>query len=222
VGAAAIGETSADMAPVYEFEPATAGYRYAAIRKMGDGRRYIRVSQFVMPWFSLIPPEEIPEGDRLVIITTPVDDYNCVHWMLRYNRVRPVKSSWVNPTDTPGYWPPLPPAGPEQNWGQDRAAMARGHWSGFHHLNTEDFAMGMSQGRIADRTKEYLNAGDRAVVLLRKQLLDTLRQFMAGKDMPLSHHDEIPYASIKADALKLAENVSWRAAALTRADAEVA
>ncbi len=199
-----------DTAPTYDFHPQPSGYRYAAIRKLPNGDAYIRVNQFVMPWFAFICPEETPEGDRLVIITTPNDDLNSTHWMVRYNRVRPLKPSYANPAEDRGNWPPLPPGGPADNWGQDREAMAAGHFTGFNHVNTEDFAVAASQGRIVDRSQEYLNAGDRAVVMFRRQLLTTVREFMEQKPLSLVDHVQIEYRQIKADALVIPQTQSWR------------
>jgi nitrite reductase/ring-hydroxylating ferredoxin subunit len=206
-----IGLAKEDGAPVYEFEPTPAGYRYAAIRTLPDGMRYVRVNDFVMPWYALICPEK-PRGTRLVIITVPTDDLHCVHRMLRYNPFHPLdEPDFLYPAPDPGNFPPLPPDG--ENWGQDRAAMARGHWSGFHHVNTEDFAATVSMGPITDRSEEYLNSGDRAVIRTRKHLLDTVREHMAGKELTLAQHDTIPYASMRAVMGLLSESEDWRAIA---------
>jgi phenylpropionate dioxygenase-like ring-hydroxylating dioxygenase large terminal subunit len=212
VGATEVG---VDTAPLYEFEPRKYGFCVAAVRRMPDGNNYIRVNHFAMPWYSFICPEEMPEGDRLVIMTTPVDNENCIHWSLRYNRFRPLKPSYVNPAEAHdrGSYPPAPPGGPETSWGQDRAAMARGHFSGFHVLNTEDFAVEESQGAILDRSQEYLNAGDRSVVQLRKELLNAVTQYVAGEFSPQKHGD-LSYRSIKADALVLATDARWQEASL--------
>jgi phthalate 4,5-dioxygenase oxygenase subunit len=78
------------------------------------------------------------------------------------------------------YPPPLP--GDRSNrWGQDREAMRRGSFSGFpQHLAHEDQAAGYSQGKIAKRTREYLNAGDAGVVRMRNWLLSAVKDFEAG------------------------------------------
>jgi len=207
-----IGDAGVDVAPTYEFDMQNSGYCYAALRKLRDGTFYTRVTQFVMPWYAFIAPEEMPEGDRLVIFSTPVDDTNTVHWMLRYNRVRTLKPSYVNPVDDPSNFPPAAPGNRDTVWGQDRDAMRRGHFSGFHHINTEDFAVAESQGPIADRSKEYLNSGDRAVVQFRKQLLQTAKEYAAGKKMSLAQHDEINYAEARAAAFILRPGEDWHAA----------
>jgi phthalate 4,5-dioxygenase len=208
--ALAIPGAGVDTAPIYEFQDQSSGYQYAAIRKTASGGRYIRVNRFVMPWYAFICPEEIPEGDRLVIFSTPIDDYNTTHWMLRYNRVRPLKPSFMNPVEDRSNFPPLPPGDSENAWGQNRQAMADGHFSGFSHVNTEDFAVAQSQGQILDRATEYLNEGDRAVVMMRRQLLDTARAYESGAPMPLAEHKSIPYPQLRADALELPAGEPWQ------------
>jgi phthalate 4,5-dioxygenase oxygenase subunit len=65
--------------------------------------------------------------------------------------------------------------------GQDRAAMKES-WSGYSGIEQEDVIMALSMGPIVDRTKENLVAADRAVVHLRRRLLDSLRLHEAGDD----------------------------------------
>jgi phenylpropionate dioxygenase-like ring-hydroxylating dioxygenase large terminal subunit len=207
-----IGLALDDGAPVYDIDTTSSGFRYAAIRKLKNGSQYIRVNQFVLPWYQFICPEKIPDGPRLCIISIPVDDTHCVHRVVRYNPYVPLEPDYLNPVGAdPGNFPPYFPPG--ENWGQDRAAMAQGHWSGFHHVNTEDFAAAVSQGPITDRSQEYLNSGDRAVILTRKQLLDTVKEFRAGKELRLVQHASIPYPDIRPVADVMSESTEWRAIA---------
>lgn len=199
-----------DGAPVYEFEDTPSGYRYAAIRGTNDGRRFVRVNEFVVPWFQFICPEK-DDGARLTIVSVPVDDTHCIHRMIRYNPLAPLTPDYIFPAPDPTNYPPLPPPG--DNWGQDRAAMAEGHWSGFHHVNTEDFAVTLSMGPITDRTEEYLNAGDRGVIRARKQLLEMVKSSMTGKPLDLARHEQIPYATIRAAAAVQTPADDWRAIA---------
>jgi phthalate 4,5-dioxygenase oxygenase subunit len=202
---------SFDTAPTYEFQSVAGGYRYAAIRNAPDEKSYIRVNQFVMPWYAFICPEEMPDGDRLVIFSTPNDDLHTTHWMIRYNRSRPLKPSYANPAPDRGDYPPAPTAGPEGHWGQDRDAMEAGHFSGFtRHLNTEDFAVAWSQGRIADRSREFLNEGDLAVVWLRRHLLAAVREHINGEEISGVKGLAESYRAIKADALLIPKIGDWK------------
>jgi phthalate 4,5-dioxygenase len=199
-----------DAAPTLEFESWPGGYSYVAKRNLKDGNQYCRITQFVMPWYCFICPEELKHNDRLVIITTPVDDTHCTHFQLRYNYWKPLSPSWMNPAPDPTNYPPLPPGGPESNWGQDRFLM-KTHFTGFRHLNTEDFVIAQSLGPIAPRAREYLNHGDLAVVKLRRLLLGAVREFMEGRQPEQAQHEKIPYSRIRASAGVLPKGGDWLA-----------
>jgi len=200
-----------DLAPIYDVDQLDGGFRYAAIRNMNTGNKYIRVSQFVMPWYCFIPPRDFPDGDRLVLMSTPVDDTHVTYWNVVYNPVKPLSPSYQVPAEDPDNFPPATVGGRENAWGQDRGAMARGHFTGFAHLNTEDFAVGESQGAIADRSKEWLNAGDRAVVEMRRLLLDLVKgtDTASGK-IAAFPHDKIDYQTVRAYADVTPDASSWR------------
>ena len=89
--------------------------------------------------------------------------------------------------------------------------MSRGHFSGFPHLNTEDFAVGESQGPIADRSNEYLNSGDLAIVRVRKLLLDMATPAAnAGKSVVEFPHDKVDYTDARSYSDVIDESKDWR------------
>ena len=66
-------------------------------------------------------------------------------------------------------------------WGQDRALMDAGHFTGFgRSLLEEDVVIQSSMGPILDRTKENLSSSDVAVAHLRRMLLDAVAAVDAG------------------------------------------
>jgi phthalate 4,5-dioxygenase oxygenase subunit len=70
----------------------------------------------------------------------------------------------------------------DDNWGQDRDAMRRGHFSGFTgNLLQEDVIAQLSMGPIVDRTRERLSSADVAVVHARRLLLDALEHVERGE-----------------------------------------
>ena len=207
-GLGAVGVATKNTAPVYEFQDRPNGFRYAAIRKYDDGTSYVRVNEYVAPWYSFICPEEVPDGDRVTLMSTPVDDENCVHWMIRYNPFAAIKASYVT-TDTPNSYPPQPPGGPDTVWGQDRASMKSTSFTGFHHVITEDFVVAESQGRIADRSKEFMNAGDRAVVRVRQILLQAVKNSVEGDTPIRPSEDGIAYSQVRATGSISNEPFDW-------------
>jgi phthalate 4,5-dioxygenase len=217
-GLAEVGNAGADSAPVYEFEDTPGGFRYAAIRHLPDGKRYIRVNQYVAPWFSFICPDQVPDGERLCLISVPTDDTNAVHWMVRYSPHRPLQPSYMMPKPVPSNpdadrssWPPNPPGTAENIWGQDREAMRNGSFTGFtEHLVTEDFVVAESQGAIVDRSKEFLNQGDRAVIAVRRILLDAVKAFQRGEPHAITRHENVAYPAVRPTGDVVDETADWR------------
>jgi phenylpropionate dioxygenase-like ring-hydroxylating dioxygenase large terminal subunit len=215
IGALAQGKGGAQdaakkTAPRYEIEDQAYGFRYAAHRDLDEERTYTRVNVFVAPWMGFICPGDTPEGDRTLIMTVPCNDVSNLHFMVRYNPFKVLTSNYFTHFSNPNNWPPHPPGGLEESWGQDRELMKRGGVTGFTNITTEDFAVGLSMGPIVDRTKEHLSAGDLAVVRLRRQLLAAVREHEGGQRAPLARTEEIDYASVRPVADQIQAGADWR------------
>lgn len=198
------------LAPIYEFEDRKGGFRYAAIRKLPDGNQYIRVTEYTAPWYTFISSEDGGEGDRSCVMSVPVDDETTVYWTVRYSPFKALGPSPYNPVEDRTSWPPYIVGGADQRWGQDREAMRNGSFSGYHFVTTEDFAVSESQGALVDRRGEYLNSGDRAIVRLRRLLLESVRDFQRGNVPALARHEEIPYPSIRVTGDVVPASFDWR------------
>ena len=172
--------TADNTAPRYDVELTPYGLKAAALRGLQSGQTYVRVTELVFPYVSYIPPSNMSTGDRLTIITTPVDDEHSVQYFVRYNIDKPIShDDWHALADPDAF---APVQGDRRNaWGQDRAAMAQGNFSGFNHLQLEDFVMQTSMGAIADRTQEQLCNGDQVIVRARRLYLERVRDFIEGK-----------------------------------------
>lgn len=198
------------LAPKLEFEERPYGYRYAAVREVGDNKVYARINNFVMPWYGIICPPHA-DGPSTVFFSVPIDDVTHRAWFVHFNPKKPL--GMTNMSASPDVWsyPPLPPGGPDENWGQNRDLMRRGHATGFpQHLGTEDFAMFISQGPIYDRTDEQLCSADGAVIRVRQALLRAAREFAAGKTPALADNPELDYRNIRSVGGVLTAGTDWR------------
>jgi phthalate 4,5-dioxygenase oxygenase subunit len=207
-----IANASVNQAPVYQIEQKPYGFRYASIRELPNGKSYVRANSFVMPWFGVIAPRNANEKTRAgMFFSVPIDDENIWYWHITYVLDGPVPYDPYWCPSTPNSWPPAAPCGPEDNWGQDRDAMRQGHFTGFlQALGTEDFAILESQGPIVDRSKEYLGAGDGAVVQVRRCLLTAVRDFSLGKVPTFAQHDAIDYQAVRPLAEVFDGEAKWR------------
>jgi 5,5'-dehydrodivanillate O-demethylase len=97
---------------------------------------------------------------------TPIDDENMLSITLAAERVPLDKEPFVQ-RSVPSWRGPL--------FDDD------GNWILTHVMN-QDFAAWVGQGRIADRTKEYIGPSDRGVVTFRRQLLADIERVARGED----------------------------------------
>ncbi len=197
--------SSEDKAPHFEFEMTDYGYREAALRNLGGGSKYLRLREFVLPFFSYIPVGP-RDNDQLVTIYVPIDDYHSAHWDIRYNLLGPKKLTWFDGFELDDY---VVAMGTMDNlFGQDREAMKNGSWSGLESIRQEDIAVGVSQGAIADRTQEYLSSSDLSIVRGRRLLLKAAKAAAEGKDHGVD--PGIDMGNLRAIEEVLEPGADWR------------
>jgi phthalate 4,5-dioxygenase len=172
--------TADNTAPRYELELQPYGLRAAALRGLTNGQTYVRVTELVFPFVSYIPPSGMHTGDRLAIVTVPVDDTHSMQVFVRYNLEKAIRHDDWNALPDPDAFAPVR-GNVDNGWCQDRAAMKEGNFSGFDNLQLEDFVMQVSMGAIADRTQEQLCIGDQVIVRARRLYLQVARDFRDGR-----------------------------------------
>jgi hypothetical protein len=95
-------------------------------------------------------------------------------------------------------------------WGQDRALMAQGHFTGIgRNLLEEDAVIQTSMGPIVDRSKEMLSSSDVAVAQNRRFLLDALSAVAAGALPPGSALATEPVCIPNGLEMLVEEGQSW-------------
>jgi phthalate 4,5-dioxygenase len=213
----------AQAAPTYETEATSYGLRAAALRKMADGRTYVRVTEHMMPLVTITPAGTTEPRTGAVFVITPVDD---THHLVFFGTVGPTPHSAVTLDEIkmqdPDYVPdPRNYAGLRGDrgnaWGQDRALMNAGHFTGFgRSLLEEDAVIQTSMGPILDRTKENLSSSDVAVAQLRRMLLDALSAADAGALPPGSALAPDGARMPNAAEMLVDEGQRWEDAALSR------
>jgi phthalate 4,5-dioxygenase oxygenase subunit len=174
-----------DSHPRYEVEDTAYGIKAAALRELADGRQYIRVTEYVMPFVALVPGGTDRSG--VVFIATPIDNHNHLLFWGFWNEDgprAPSEQQMTVGTRDPNDWAQIRP-GPDKTFGQNREAMAKGHFSGLDQcLLEEDMVVQASMGPIVDRTKENLCSSDVGLVHARRRLLEELAAFELGEPTP--------------------------------------
>lgn len=204
---------SLNGAPRFEFEERPYGFRYVALRELQGDQTYARINNFVMPWYAVICAPEAT-GPSTVFFSVPVDDTTHRAWFVHFNPHRELGMTALSCTPDEWRWPPLPPGAAEDNWGQNRDLMRKGHASGFpQHLATEDFAMFISQGPIYDRTDEQLCSADAAIVRLRRQILQSVQDFREGKAPRFANGPDLDYSRAVSVGGIIPTGADWRSLA---------
>ena len=170
--------------PVYEIAETAYGLRTAAIRKPSPDQAHFRVAEFIAPFYAFSASRQpVIPSDNSVFISVPVDDETHLLFFGFWDEAGPLSDiSGVFPTG-------LDPDNligesftRDNAWGQDREAMAKGHFSGFTaSVLHEDVGVQMSMGTIVDRAREHLCGTDLAIVRMRRQLIDRITRFEAGE-----------------------------------------
>ena len=97
----------------------------------------------------------------------PVDDENTLSVMWHFSRVPHEREPYVQ-NSIPTWQGPI--VDPKTS-----------RWVTSHVMN-QDFVTWVGQGRIADRSKEYLAPSDRGIVMIRRRFLDDLERVKQGRD----------------------------------------
>ncbi|MDX1486281.1 MAG: Rieske 2Fe-2S domain-containing protein [Alphaproteobacteria bacterium] len=166
-----------DLAPVFDITPSEGGLYIGARRKVEDGKHYWRVTQFVMPCFTMIPPRaDHPQHGHFWI---PIDDENCWTWSYDYHSQRPLTFEERKAClDGKGVHVAVIPDGSfrpvqnkDNNYLIDREAQKRGEtFSGVMGFGMQDASLQESMGPIVDRSQENLVPTDKGIVMARNML----------------------------------------------------
>jgi hypothetical protein len=70
---------------------------------------------------------------------------------------------------------------PSNKYMIDRQVQKTKTFTGIKGLNTQDFALQEGMGAIVDRSQEYLGTADKAIIEMRKLMLEATREVEAGR-----------------------------------------
>ncbi|MDE3206574.1 MAG: aromatic ring-hydroxylating dioxygenase subunit alpha [Acidobacteriota bacterium] len=165
-----------DLRPHFEVVENDGGLFVAARRNADEGNYYWRVTPWVMPNFTMVPPR----GDHPVHghFWIPIDDENCWVFTFDYHPTRPLTQAerqamidghGVHNEYVPGTYRPR--ANKDNDYLMDRDAQRRGDsFSGVKGIAVQDASVQESMGPIVDRSKERLVATDAGIMKARHML----------------------------------------------------
>ena len=196
-----------DPAPEIQVEETDYGLRLFTARANRPGKRFVRITNFIMPNASsfhgspLVDPRKGPVNDNVgyqLHWHVPIDDYTHWKYTLAFRFDGPVDKDFQRNSQFGDIGADFRSPRTRQNrYLQDRDEMKHTSFVGLgRSFQAHDKMATESQGSIMDRSNEHLGTTDRAVILMRRQLLKAIEDIQAGRDPMFVERDG------QADALK--------------------
>ena len=172
------------------------GFQYSGIRKSQD-RYWVRVYQYIMPVTQIrgriAPVRGEKEPPKIPLISghywVPIDDVtvSVINFSYSAEPDIPLAREFALASEADyGRGPDdlLPDLRLKKNLANqyliDRERQRTQSFSGIAGINTQDVAVQEGMGPIADRSEEHLGSTDRAIVMMRRLLLEATRTVEAG------------------------------------------
>jgi hypothetical protein len=206
--------------PTLDVDMTEYGYRYAGIRKLPEGGKYVRAYHYVLPFTQLRPaslfgatlvdsPSDAGPGHFWV----PMDDHTCMVWNFMYSLDDPLTDEQRreygngNGPDHVDQTTFRSIRNVRNSWGIDRSVQKTETFSGIEGVNTQDRAVQESMGPIVDRSDEYLGPADKAIIAMRRLLLQAVNTVESGGSPPAA---DTSYYHLRAVERILPEGSDWR------------
>jgi phthalate 4,5-dioxygenase oxygenase subunit len=189
-----------DTAPKLDVSPTDYGYYYVSQRNIGPERKYVRIYQYIMPAQQMRPSVVASSGGKQEMPTidghiwAPIDDErtNVYNYIYSFSPEHPLSADFIREEEEffgrgendfiPGTFRLKQNAG--NDYLVDRSLQQKGNFSGIVGINTQDFALQEGMGKIVDRSREFLGTTDRAIVVMRRMMLEAMRTVESGGRPP--------------------------------------
>ncbi len=179
-----------DLRPVFEVVDSPGGLYVGARRNAEDDQYYWRITQWLMPAFTMIPPRaDHPVHGHFWV---PIDDEHCWAWSFDYKPMRDLTDAERSAMEAgegihceyvPGTF--IPKANKGNDYLMDREAQKAGlTYSGIKGIAIQDASLQESMGPICDRTREKLAPTDRGIMLARRKMLKALEELRDNGTLP--------------------------------------
>ncbi len=217
-----------DRSPSIEVERTDYGYYYVSTRRLLDGSNFVRLYHYVMPNQQMRSgtvkflkgagdedPHAVPKIDGHLWV--PVDDEHT----FVYNWTCAVGDEGF-PEGYVDRWESFMGRGKEDlipgtyqlkrnlsnDYMIDRELQRTKTYSGIKGLNTQDYALQEGMGPIVDRSEEFLGTSDRAIVAMRRMLIEATKTVENGGRAPAAEPEA--YRTIRPVDRILPGDVAWK------------
>lgn len=220
-----------DLAPKFECVQHDAGVSIASRRKVGEDKNYVRVNQYLMPFWTLVPPQaQFPDLSGHAWV--PIDDNLTLCLMFSYHPSQPFYEKTrkifneghqgretghhstdafeTRPVSAPyhKYWSTFNRSNAYQFNYQSQVEKYN---SGLPGLWIQDAAAQSGVSAIYDRTKEHLGTSDTGIARTRRLLLDSVKKLTTENTRPPSAVDP-EKLMFRAISITIPAGSDWTAA----------
>ncbi len=203
-----------DRAPRFFVLSTDYGLLIGAQRDAETDSFYWRMTQFLMPTYTMIPA---PVGGPISFTAAvPMDDDRMMGYTVTWHPDRPLTDeevaqieSWtgVHTEVDPTTFKPL--RNQDNDYLIDRALQRSGRsYTGIRGIREEDLAAQESMGPIYDRQTEHLGSSDLAIIAMRRRLLDAVRALADSGEVPYETRQPRAYA-VRSAAVVLPRVGVW-------------
>ncbi len=181
-------EGRGDGAPRLGVKETDYGFCYFGRRTLPSGQYYWRVTQWLLPTYSLIPAYEWPRSGKVWV---PVDDHHTFMFSYMYDPYQPLspearaygtkstRQRFKLPDGTIiDTW--VPECNKDNDYLIDRKMQRTLNYTGIRGIQDQDRAMTEGMGYVVDRSQEHLGTSDIAIIAARRRLLRCARDLQRG------------------------------------------
>ena len=203
-----------DLSPVFEVVEAEGGLLVGARRNAEDDQYYWRITPWVMPSFTMVPPR----GDHPVHghFWVPINDHACWTWSFDYHPTRALTTAEVDAMKGGASIHVLvdkdyvPLQRMDNDYLMDRKAQREGSlYSGIEGIGMQDASLQESMGAIQDRTKENLVSTDNGIIMARQRLIKAARALAENPDFALPGLDP-EHQKVRSVAMLIKRDVHYK------------
>ena len=204
-----------DRAPRIETNEEWYGFRYAGLRSTPNAHTHVRATAYIFPFTTVVAaiPLGVGAGGGLFV---PIDDEHCWRFGLGVAAPNIDRPAHIGPPlfSLMPYSFERPDNGispraynADNDYQVDRELQRTTSNSGIPDFVSQDHAVQESMGSVMNRAREHLGTTDRAVILMRQQLLRAARALEQGIEPPALEGD---FARIFGAERILAPGQDWR------------
>jgi phenylpropionate dioxygenase-like ring-hydroxylating dioxygenase large terminal subunit len=225
IGDQGTGLKHTDRAPRFCLMDTDYGVKIGVERRASDEHSYWRITQFLIPIFTMFPPT----GEQAEMVPghvwIPMDDETTLVWSVYWHPLRPVADGvaprpqgrrsqafdgpeeYLPPTTAPaGRW--RWKANARNDYLLDYEAQRTRRFSGIPTIPLQDQAVTESMGPTMDRTSEHLGSTDAAIIRARRRLMEAAVHLRDTGIPPASVDDPALFRVRSASGL-LPKDASW-------------